>query len=131
MADPKKDAPLDLAGPMESAFLMGVGVFEITREKVGGMTDELIERGRMSDSEAKRVAQRISDAAATQQEALRKTVSEETGKAVSTAGLATHEEIAALRSEIADLRAMLSGEKPAPKPRRKPAARKAAPKKPA
>ena len=49
MADEKKnDAPLDLAGLIENAFLMGIGVLDMTKEKTEGFTAELIERGKMS-----------------------------------------------------------------------------------
>ena len=64
MADDKKnDVPFDPAGLMEKAFLMGIGVLEMTREKTEGFADELIERGKMSKSDAKKVADRISEMA--------------------------------------------------------------------
>ena len=60
MADEKKnDTPFDPAALMENAFLMGIGVMEVTKDKVQGLTDELVEKGRMSDSEAKKVAERV------------------------------------------------------------------------
>jgi polyhydroxyalkanoate synthesis regulator phasin len=104
----KKSAPGDVAGLLEAAFMMGIGVMEVTKDKVSGLTDELIERGKMSQSDAKKVASRISEMANEQQEMLRKTVREQTEGALDTAGLATHEEIAALRAEVAELKAMIA-----------------------
>jgi polyhydroxyalkanoate synthesis regulator phasin len=109
MADETKktDVP-DLAGLMENAFLMGIGVMEITKEKVSGLTDELVEKGKMSDSEAKKVAERMGAMADEQQEAIRKTVINETDKVMKTSGMATKSDVDSLRAEIAELKAMLA-----------------------
>jgi len=109
MADETKktDTP-DLAGLMENAFLMGIGVMEITKEKVSGLTDELVERGKMSDSEAKKVGERMGAIADEQQEAIRKTVIKETDKVMSTSGMATKSDVDSLKAEIAELKAMLA-----------------------
>ena len=119
MADETKktEAP-DLAGLMENAFLMGIGVLEITKEKVTGLTDELVERGKMSDSEAKKVAERMGTIADEQQDAIRKTVVKETDKVMATSGMATKSDVDSLKAEIAELKAMLakqagSGDAPA------------------
>ena len=111
MADETKktDTP-DLAGLMENAFLMGIGVMEITKEKVSGLTDELVERGKMSDSEAKKVGERMGAIADEQQEAIRKTVIKETDKVMSTSGMATKSDVDSLKAEIAELKAMLARE---------------------
>lgn len=111
MADEKKpDAPVDLAGLMESAFLMGIGVLEITREKTTEITDDLIERGKMSKSDAKQVADKIHEVATKQQENLRSTVGGETERAMKNAGVATKAEIELLREEIAELKAMIANQ---------------------
>ena len=111
MADETKktDTP-DLAGLMENAFLMGIGVMEITKEKVSGLTDELVERGKLSDSEAKKVAERMGAIADEQQEAIRKTVVNETDKVMKTSGMATKSDVDSLKAEIAELKAMLARE---------------------
>ena len=103
----KTEAP-DLAGLMENAFLMGIGVMEITKEKVSGLTDELVERGKMSDSEAKKVASRMTEIADEQQEVLRKTVVTETDKVMKTSGMATKSDVDSLKAEIAELKAMIA-----------------------
>ena len=103
MAEEKKrDVPFDVAGLMESAFLMGVGVFEMTKEKSSEVADDLIERGKMSKSDAKDVADKMTEVAAKQQEVVRSTVAKETDRAMKTAGVATKEDLDELRSEIAE-----------------------------
>jgi polyhydroxyalkanoate synthesis regulator phasin len=108
--DKKKDMPLDPAGLMENAFLMGIGVLDITREKTEGFAAELIERGKMSQSDAKKVADRVSEMAGTQQEAVRRTVESETARVWKTSGVATKNEVDELKAQIAELKSMLASQ---------------------
>ncbi len=108
MADEKKNDPgFDPAGLMENAFLMGIGVLDITREKAEGFAADLIERGKMSQSDAKKVAERVSEMAGEQQEAVRKTVEKETARVMKTTGVVTKNEVDDLKAQIAELKAML------------------------
>jgi polyhydroxyalkanoate synthesis regulator phasin len=112
MADEKKTTDFtDVAGLMETAFLMGIGAMEITREKLTGLTDELVEKGKMSDSEAKKVASRMTEIADEQQEVIRKTVVKETDKVMATSGMATKSDVDSLKAEISELKAMLAKER--------------------
>lgn len=109
MSDEKKrDVPFDVAGLIENAFLMSVGVLEVTREKANEITDELIERGKMSKSDAKEVADKISEVAEKQQEAVKSVVAKETDRAMKTAGFATKDDVQSLRAEIAELKSLLA-----------------------
>ena len=109
MPEDKKTGPsIDVGGLIENAFLMGIGVLEVTREKVTEMTDELIDRGRMSQSEAKKVADRLTEIADDQQKVVQKAVAVETDKVMKATGMATKEDLDALKAEIADLKAMLA-----------------------
>ena len=111
MADDKKsDMPFDPAGLMENAFLMGIGVLDVTREKAEGFASDLIERGKMSQSDAKKVADRVSEIAETQQEAVRKTVATETEKVMKTSGVATKTEVDELKAQIAELKTLLANQ---------------------
>jgi len=112
MADEKKtDVPFDPTGLMENAFLLGIGMLEVTKEKAQSFADELIDRGKLSQSDAKKVADKLGEIAQEQQGSLRKTVAEETDKVLKTTGLATHDEIAQLRAEIAELKSLIAGVK--------------------
>ena len=111
MADEKKsDTPFDPAGLMENAFLMGIGVLDVTREKAEGFAADLIERGKMSTGDAKKVADRVSEIAETQQEMVRKTVANETEKVMKTSGVATKSEVDELKAQIAELKTMLANQ---------------------
>lgn len=108
--DKKNETAFDPAGLMENAFLMGIGVLDMTREKAEGFATDLIERGRMSQSDAKKVADRVTEIAETQQEAVRKTVATETEKVMRTSGVATKGEVDELKAQIAELKAMLASQ---------------------
>lgn len=103
----------DVAGLVERAFLMGLGVLDITRERVSSLTNDMVERGKMSDSEAKRVADRMTELASEQQEYVRKTVDTETDRFLKATGVATREDVHSLKAEIAELKAMIAS-RPAP-----------------
>lgn len=110
MSDAKKtDVPLDPAALVENAFLLGIGVLEMTKEKAQGLANDLIDRGKLSQSDAKKVADKIGEMAEEQQDALRKTVADETDKVLKTTGVATHDEVADLKAEIAELKALIAG----------------------
>lgn len=113
MSDEKKtESAFDPASLMENAFLMGVGVLEVTREKTQSFAGDLIERGKMSQSDAKKVADKLTEIAEEQQDTMRKTVAEETDKVLKSSGVATRDEIAELKAQIAELKAMLAGGTP-------------------
>lgn len=108
MADEtKSNEPFDLSQLIEKSFLMGIGVLEMGREKSSELADELIERGKMSKSDAKEVAEKIGDIAEKQQEVMRSTVSKETDRAMKTAGMATKADVDELRSEMAEIKDMI------------------------
>lgn len=102
-----KDAGFDLADLMEKAFLMGIGALEVTREKTADFANDLIERGRMSQSEAKQVAERISTAAEKQREVIRETVAREADRAMRASHLATREDLERLAAEVAELKELV------------------------
>jgi polyhydroxyalkanoate synthesis regulator phasin len=118
MADEKKtDSTFDPAGIVEKAFLLGLGVLETTKDKTSELANDLIEKGRVSNSDAKKVADKINTIAAEQQEAMRKTVATETEKAIKANGGVTRQDFDNLQTEIAELKEMLrtqaGGTKPA------------------
>jgi polyhydroxyalkanoate synthesis regulator phasin len=102
------DERTDVAGLVERAFLMGLGVMEMTRDRVSSLSKDLEDRGKMSESEAKKVADRMSSMASEQQESVRKVVDKESDRFLSATGVATKEDVEALRSEIAELKALIA-----------------------
>jgi polyhydroxyalkanoate synthesis regulator phasin len=110
MADAKKksDLPVDLAGIMEDVFLMGIGVAEVTKDKVTELANEMIERGKMSESDAKKVADKINEVAADQQETIRKTVTRETDKVIKESNVASKNDVDDLKAQVAELKEMIA-----------------------
>ena len=110
MSDEKKtDIPFDPAGIVEKAFLLGLGVLETTREKTTELANELIDKGKVSQSDAKKLGDKIGEMAEESQANLRKTVAVETEKAIKASGGGTREDYEKLQAEIAELKAMLAG----------------------
>lgn len=108
MTDEKKrDVPFDVAGAIENAFLLGIGALETTRDRSTEFAEELIERGRMSKSDAKKVADRIGEIAEEQQESIRSVVAKETDKAIRETGVVTRGDLEELREQIAELKALV------------------------
>ncbi|MEI7815070.1 MAG: hypothetical protein WCJ13_09795 [Coriobacteriia bacterium] len=115
--DTKTDAPLDPSSIVEKAFLLGIGVLEMTKEKTQDFAGELIEKGKLSQSDAKKVADKFTELADEQQKTLRKTVATETDKVLKTTGVATKAEMDDLKAQIAELKEMLTAaHKPADSP---------------
>ena len=112
MSDEKKsDSAFDPAGIVEKAFLLGLGVLETTKEKTEELANDLIEKGKVSQGDAKKVGDRIGAIAAEQQETFRKTVATETEKAIKTSGGVTREDYDKLQAELAELKAMIAGQR--------------------
>jgi polyhydroxyalkanoate synthesis regulator phasin len=106
--DKKTDAPVDSANIVEKAFLLGIGVLEMTKEKTQEFAGELIEKGKLSQGDAKKVADKFTELADEQQKTLRKTVATETDKVLKSSGVATKAEMDDLKAQIAELKEMLT-----------------------
>lgn len=114
MADEKKsETSFDPASLVENAFLLGIGMLEITKEKTQTLTNDLIEKGKMSKSDAKKVTDQISEIAEAQQESMRKTVAEETAKAVKATGGVSRKDYDALKEELDEIKALLKSQQAA------------------
>jgi polyhydroxyalkanoate synthesis regulator phasin len=112
MTDEKKSDMFDPTGIVEKAFLLGLGVLETTREKTSELANDLIEKGKLSQSDAKKVADKLGEMAEESQATLRKTVAAETEKAIKASGGVTREDYERLQAEIAELKAMLAAQRP-------------------
>jgi len=114
MTDEKKtDVPFDPAGIVEKAFLLGLGVLETTREKTTELANELIDKGKVSQGDAKKIGDKIGELAEESQATLRKTVAAETEKAIKASGGITRADYEKLQAEIAELKAMIAASSPA------------------
>ncbi len=81
MSDEKKtDASVDPAGLVEKAFLLGIGILEMSKEKSQDFASELMESGKMSPATPRRSPTGSARSPASSKKTLRKTVSTETSK---------------------------------------------------
>jgi polyhydroxyalkanoate synthesis regulator phasin len=111
MSDSQNDhTGFDPAELVERAFLLGLGVLDLTREKVTGLASDLTDRGRVSQTEAKRLAERMGAAAGEQRKAFARMISEETNKVLKASGVATKRDLDDLRADIAELKDMIAKE---------------------
>ncbi len=106
----KTSASFDPAGIVEKAFLLGLGVLQVTREKTTELANDLIEKGRVSQSDAKQVADKIGAMARESQENMRQTVAAETEKAIKASGGVTRKDLDELQAQIAELKKLLASE---------------------
>lgn len=105
---PSPPRPSEIAGLLEKVFLMGVGAASLTKEKFDDFTSELVERGKVSQGDAKQVTDWMSEQARTQAAAVEKNMTTQTEKAIQEAGVATKKDIETLQEQILELKAMLA-----------------------
>lgn len=106
---PPPPRPSEVAGLIERVFLMGIGAASITKEKFDDFSNELVERGKVSKSDAKKVTDWMSQQAKGQAEAAERNVTRETEKAIEEAGVATKKDIETLQEQILEIKAMIAG----------------------
>jgi polyhydroxyalkanoate synthesis regulator phasin len=100
----------DATDIFEKMFLLGVGAFSLTREKVQSAVDELVERGRLTREQGRDVVSEIGERGASQRDEFMSFIRDSVKKALDRTDIATKSDIERLESELAVLRAeVLSG----------------------
>lgn len=105
---PRPPKPSDIADLLERVFLMGIGAASITKDRFDELTSEMVERGRVSQSEARKVADWMSETAHRQAAAVERNVGMESRDAVREAGVATKKDIEALQEQILEIKSMIA-----------------------
>jgi polyhydroxyalkanoate synthesis regulator phasin len=95
---------------LERMFLLGVGAFSLTKEKVDGVVDDLVSRGRISQEEGDDLIHEIGTKGAEQRDAVSGFMSEQFDKLLAAGKIASRADIERLEAQIAALRAELHGE---------------------
>ncbi len=98
---------------LEKMFLLGVGFFSMTKDKVESTVNDLVERGRLSQSEGKTLISDLSERGMEQRDSFTGFVRDEIAKAMDRTNIARKSDVDRLEGEIAALHAELHGE-PAP-----------------
>jgi len=105
-----------MAGLIERGLLLGLGALTLTREKVSGFVDKLIEEGEVKPEEAPGVIDRLVSRGEEEREALRRLVRQELDKTRASVTPVTRQDIEALNrrmDELANKLDSLLAEKPA------------------
>lgn len=119
MVEPKSD----VTDVFERMFLLGVGVFSLTKEKVESAVNDLVERGKLSTEEGRSLISEIGERGMKEKDAVTNYVSEMVRKTIDRSDLASKRDLARLEAEIADLKKRLAD---ATRPARKSAPKKEA-----
>jgi polyhydroxyalkanoate synthesis regulator phasin len=102
-----------MTGPtdmFEKMFLLGVGAFSLTREKVQETVDDLVERGRISQEQGRDVVSELGERGAKERDQFMDFIRDQIRRALERGDIATKRDIERLENEIALLRAeVLSG----------------------
>lgn len=100
---------------LEKMFLLGVGFFSMTKDKVESTVNDLVERGRLSQEEGKTLISDLSSRGSEQRDSFVGFVHDEIAKAMDRVNVARKSDIDRLEAEITALRAEVRGESaPAP-----------------
>jgi polyhydroxyalkanoate synthesis regulator phasin len=111
----------DVTDVFERLFLLGVGAFSLTKEKVESVVNELVERGKLSQEEGRSLVTEIGERGMKEKDAITTYVSEAIRRVIDRSDLATKRDLAKLEAEVADLKKQLAD---AERPARTPAPKK-------
>lgn len=99
-------------GLIEKAFLMGIGVAMTAKDKAEELADELVARGQMTKDESDTFVGRVATKADEASAQARKTVAEETGRAVASMGLASKKDLERVEAELTEIKALIASLRP-------------------
>lgn len=99
------DKKLSLTDLMEQAFLLGLGVASYTKEAVEKTANDLVERGRVSRDDARKVVDSMRERGSGERAAIRDAVRDEVQAKMERFPLATKDDVRRLEAAINALRA--------------------------
>jgi len=93
---------------LEKTILFGLGAISSTKEKIEKTIKELVEKGKLTEIEGKKLVEEMSKKGEEEKEALIKIVQGEVEKAMENVPIATKENVRELEAEVAELKAELA-----------------------
>jgi polyhydroxyalkanoate synthesis regulator phasin len=85
-------------------LLLGLGAASATKEKLEQVVSDMVGEGKISEGEGRKLLDEVVDRSKEEAESMRKTIKEETTKALAAMGLATKEDLKHVEVEIEKLR---------------------------
>ncbi len=89
---------------LERSLLLSIGLLSLTREKAQRVVDEMVKQGSAAREEAKELTEKLVQRGEEERRTVRKMIREEVNQALHDLNLATADEVAELRAELAALR---------------------------
>lgn len=108
----EKAASTGDVGLIEKAFMMGIGAAVYAKDKAEELADELVKRGQMTRTESESFIGKVAAQADETTAAARKTIEEETAKAVTSMGLASKKDLERVEAELTEIKALIASLKP-------------------
>lgn len=99
----------EISDMFEKMFLLGVGAFALTKDKVQGTVDDLVERGRLTREQGKDVVSELADRGSEERQAFMRYIRDAVRSVLDKTDVATKGDIERLESEINILRAEMLG----------------------
>lgn len=90
-------------GPLSKAILLGLGLFDLTREKAKKLADELVKRGEVAKDEKPEFLKKLLKRRKEAREEIGKLVEERVGKALSRLNIATKSDLDELKRAVGRL----------------------------
>lgn len=92
----------------EKTFFFGIGLASLTKEKIEKMVGEMVEKGKLSQAEGKKLVKELAARGKQEKDALSKIAQEEIKKRLDSTPLATKAEVKKLEAEVKKLKAKLA-----------------------
>ncbi len=93
---------------LEKTVYFGIGLAVLTKERIDQMVEEMVEKGRLSQTEAAKLAVELAARVKEEKDALSKVIPDEIGRTLSSLSIATGEDLRELKADIAELESKIS-----------------------
>lgn len=93
---------------LEKTVYFGIGLAVLTKERIDQMVEEMVEKGRLSQTEAAKLAEELAARGREERDALMKVIQDEISRRLESLSIVTLEDMRKLKAEIAELELKIS-----------------------
>ncbi|NOZ63734.1 MAG: hypothetical protein GXO71_02095 [Caldiserica bacterium] len=97
-----------LGDVIKKSFFLSMGIIALTQEKVKGLVNELIEKGEITESQGKKIAEEITKKAQETREVMEKNIEKIVLKIIKKANIVTNKDLKKLEKRVAELEKKIS-----------------------